>query len=36
MIYDISSVANSLEHISRRLDSSHDLENINKKFRIYF
>lgn len=30
MIYDISSVANSLERISHRLDTSHDLENINK------
>lgn len=30
MIYDISSVAQSLERISRHLDTSHDLENINK------
>lgn len=30
MIYDISTVAESLVRISRHLDTSHDLENINK------
>lgn len=34
MVYDISSVAKSLESISRRLDTSHDLENINKNLKL--